>query len=75
MPIRTVRTVECDLCHAHAEHELLPKLPPPGDWLVIKVRSGTDAREKIEAVICPGCQEAIRKELPLVVQKDEQAAA
>lgn len=62
----------CDTCGASAELELLPKLPPPGDWLVFKVKSGKDAREKIEVAICPACVHAITDELP--EQKPEEQA-
>lgn len=65
MPIKTIRTMICDCCQQTAELELLPKLPPPGDWLVLKVKSGKDQREKIELAICPNCVEAIKDALPV----------
>jgi hypothetical protein len=39
--------------------ELIPKFPPPGTWLVLKIPSGKDKREKIEVAICRNCIIAI----------------
>lgn len=65
MPIKTVRTMTCDLCQAAANVELLQKLSPPFDWLIMKLKSGKDAREKVEVAICPGCVESLRVSLPI----------
>lgn len=74
MPIKTIRTMTCDLCQQAAELELLPKLPPPGDWLIMKLKSGKDGREKVEVAICPACTECLRVSLPVPsVGKDSQA--
>jgi hypothetical protein len=59
MSRRTIQIDNCNICGAEKQTDLIPKLPPPGDWLILKVKSGTDAREKVEAVICASCLLAI----------------
>jgi hypothetical protein len=75
MPKIITCSYRCDRCQLTAELELIPKLPPPSDWLVLKVKSGKDQREKIELAICPNCVESIKGALPVAPEAVNQQVA
>lgn len=65
MPIRRIEIISCDLCQDEQQSDLIPKLPKPADWIVLRIADPKDGRAKLERVVCKNCLAAIDRARPV----------